>query len=262
MHNALLLALQRNLGHIDMLLDELEVGALKNKSLRQLWILIEFLRQQLEWFETRQSPPSRIVSLAQPHIRPIFRGKANASYEFGAKISLSVENGFVKVHESRFETFNESGDLIGQIHEYCRRKGHWPSSVHADQIYRTRKNLEFCRQHGIQLSGPPLGRPPKDEARKKKRQAQAKQDFGERNIVEGKFGQAKRRFSLSRVLTRLPHTSKTTIALVFLVINLEKALALGLVPFYFLFVLLLRKFMGRKIFCESRPSITSAGFLV
>ena len=98
MHNALLMALQRNLGQIDMLLDELEVGALKNKSLRQLWILREFLRQQLEWFETRQSQPSRLVRLAQLRIRPIFWGKANACYEFGAKVSLIVENGFVILH--------------------------------------------------------------------------------------------------------------------------------------------------------------------
>ena len=99
------------------------------------------------------------------------------------------------------------------------------------------------------------------ESAKKKRQAQAKQDLGERNIVEGKIGQAKRRFSLARVLTRLAHTSKTTIALVFLVINLEKALALGLGPFYFLFFLLLSKFKDRKILLESRPEGTSAGFL-
>ena len=62
-------------------------------------------------------------------------------------------------------------------------------------------------------------------------------------------------------LTRLAHTSKTTIALVFLVINLEKALALGLGPFYFLFFLLLSKFKDRKILLESRPEGTSAGFL-
>ena len=261
MQKILLMTLQRNMGHIDTLLDELGVGSLKNKSLRRLWILREFLRQQLEWFETGQSPPSRIVSLAQPHIRPIFRGKANASYEFGAKVSLSVENGFVMLHASRFENFNESGDLIEQIREYRRRKGHSPASVHADQIYRTRKNREFCKRHGIRLSGPPLGRPPKDEVCKKERQAQPKQDLGERNIVEGKIGQAKRRFSLARVLTRLAHTSKTTIALVFLVINLEKALALGLGPFYFLFFLLLSKFKDRKILLESRPEGTSAGFL-
>jgi hypothetical protein len=46
-----------------------------------------------------------------------------------------VENGFVMVHASRFENFNESGDLIEQIHEYRRRKGYWPASVHADNVY-------------------------------------------------------------------------------------------------------------------------------
>ena len=234
---------------------------MKNKSLRRMWILREYFCQQMEWFESGQSPPSRIVSLAQPHIRPIFRGKANASYEFGAKISLSVENGFVMVHASRFENFNESGDLIEQIHEYRRRKGYWPASVHADRIYRTRKNREFCKRHGIRLSGQPLGRPPRDEARNKEQQAQAKQDLGERNIVEGKIGQAKRRFSLARVLTRLPHTSKTTVSLVFLVINLEKALALGLGPFYFLFFFLISKFKDRKILLGSPPVGISAGFM-
>jgi len=79
--------------------------------------------------------------------------------------------------------------------------------------------------------------------------------------VEGKIGQAKRRFSLARVLTRLPHTSKTTVSLVFLVINLEKALALGLGPFYFLFFFLISKFKDRKILLGSPPAGISAGFL-
>ena len=164
------------------------------------------------------------------------------------------------LQESIFENFNKSEDLIGQIYENRLRKEHWPSSVQADQIYRKRKYLELCRQDGIRLIVSHLGSPPKDEASKKELQAQAKHDFGERNSVEGVFGQAKRRFSLSLVLTRLPHTSKTTIFLVFLVITLKKVLALGLVAFYFLFLLLLRKFMRRKIFYESRSSISSTVF--
>jgi len=194
------MTLQRNMGHIDTLLDELGVGSLKNKSLRRLWILREFLRQQLEWFETGQSPPSRIVSLAQPHIRPIFRGKANASYEFGAKVSLSVENGFVMLHASRFENFNESGDLIEQIREYLRRKGHSPASVHADQIYRTRKNREFCKRHGIRLSGPPLGRPPKDEVCKKN-------DKPRQNRILGNAISWKERSDKLNGVSRLPVSS-------------------------------------------------------
>ncbi len=79
--------------------------------------------------------------------------------------------------------------------------------------------------------------------------------------MEGKIGQAKRRFSLARVLTRLPQTSKTTVSLVFLVINLEKALALGLGPFYFLFFFLISKFKDRKILLVSLPVDSLAGLL-
>jgi len=42
--------------------------------------------------------------------------------------------------------------------------------------------------------------------------------------IEGKFGQAKRRFSLNRVMTKLANTSETAIAITFLVINLEALL--------------------------------------
>ena len=36
----------------------------------------------------------RIVSISQPHVRPIVRGKANAPLEFGAKLSMSLVNGY------------------------------------------------------------------------------------------------------------------------------------------------------------------------
>ncbi|MQN00975.1 MAG: transposase [bacterium LCO1.1] len=32
----------------------------------------------------------------------------------------------------------------------------------ADQIYRTRENRKFCKENGIRLSGPKLGRPSKE----------------------------------------------------------------------------------------------------
>lgn len=35
----------------------------------------------------------RIVSIHQPHVRPIVRGKSQAKVEFGAKIHLSVTDG-------------------------------------------------------------------------------------------------------------------------------------------------------------------------
>jgi DNA-directed RNA polymerase subunit E'/Rpb7 len=36
----------------------------------------------------------RIVSIHQPHVRPIVRGKTTAYVEFGAKINVSLMNGF------------------------------------------------------------------------------------------------------------------------------------------------------------------------
>ncbi|MGI6227195.1 MAG: transposase [Peptococcales bacterium] len=32
----------------------------------------------------------------------------------------------------------------------------------ADRIYRTRENFAWCKERGIWLNGPKLGRPPRD----------------------------------------------------------------------------------------------------
>ncbi|MEB3358298.1 MAG: transposase [Synechococcales bacterium] len=52
-----------------------------------------------------------------------------------------------------------------------------------------------------------------------------------RVCIEGKFGQAKRRFSLARVMAKLASTAETTIAVTFLVMNLERRLCLLLLCF-------------------------------
>ncbi|MEE4261095.1 MAG: transposase [Desulfobacteraceae bacterium] len=98
--------------------------------------------------------------LTAPHVRPIKRGKAGAPTEFGAKISVSLIDGFSFVDRISWDAYNESADLMEQIEAYRRRFGCYPQSVHADKIYRTRDNRKFCKKHGIRLSGPPLGRPP------------------------------------------------------------------------------------------------------
>ena len=126
--------------------------------------------------------------------------------------------------------YNESGDFISQIESDKEEIGVYPSSVHADQIYRTRVHRAWCKERGIRLSGSPLGRPPLKVSREVKKQAQ--EDEGIRNEIEGKFGQAKRRFSLNRVMAKLSNTSETSIAMTFLVMNLVKLLR----QFYCLFL--------------------------
>ena len=106
-----------------------------------------------------------------------------------------------------------------------------PESVHVDKLYRTRDNRRFCQKHGIRLSGPSLGRPSEDTALLKEQKQLQRQDELDRNAVEGKFGQGKRRFSLARVMTKLAQTSEVSIVISFIVMNLEKILS-GIVSFW------------------------------
>ena len=161
-------------------------------------------------YETRSHKvPGRIVSISQPHVRPIVRGKANKDVEFGAKISISSQKeGYVSLDKISWDAYNESGDLAEQIEAYKNRFGYYPSSVHADAIYRTRANRRYCKQRGIRLSGKPLGRPRKVTADNQQQlsaeRAQQRQDELDRIPVEGKFGNAKRKGTLDRIMAINP----------------------------------------------------------
>lgn len=111
----------------------------------------------------------RIVSISQPYIRPIVRGKAKTPTEFGMKLDMSVDDhGMARIEKQSFDAYNESEVLIGAIKNYYTRTGHYPERVLADKIYRNRKNLKYCKERGIRLSGPALGRPKKDPSENRK----------------------------------------------------------------------------------------------
>ena len=84
--------------------------------------------------------------------------------------------------------------------------------------------MSYCPDRGIKLNGPKLGPPPKNRALYKEQKQQERLDAGERNAIEGKFGEAKRRYGLNRVMTRQADSSETTIAMIVLVMNLKKGL--------------------------------------
>ncbi|HSQ42755.1 MAG TPA: transposase, partial [Fibrobacteraceae bacterium] len=86
---------------------------------------------------------------------------------------------------------------------------------------------------GIVLGAPPVGRPPLDPVERKNVAREVRQNELDRIEVEGKFGVAKRRFSLDRVMTRLCECSECVISLVFMAINLEKLVRLLFVPIVF-----------------------------
>jgi hypothetical protein len=154
--------------------------------------------------EGRRSIVNRIVSISQPHVRPIVRGKVSSSTEFGAKISLSFVEGYTFIDRLSWEAFNESGDLKGQVKIYRQRFGRYPESVNAGKIYRSRDNRRFFKRHGIRLTGPQLDRPKKMVDRGKKKRM--RQDELKRNAIERKFGHDKRRFGLGCIRAKLPET--------------------------------------------------------
>jgi len=213
--------IKKNLAHIEQLI---ELGAsleyLNKKQYKTMLVLTEVARQQQWLFDNnKQSIEDRIVSLSQPHIRPIVRGKAGKSVELGAKISASYFEGYLFLDRMSWDNFNESGELKAQVEAYYSFTGYYPELVHADRIYRTKENRAWCKEKGIRISGPPLGRPPANVSKERKKQAAYDEKI--RNTIEGKFGQGKRRFSLARIMAKLENTSRTAIAITFLVINLS-----------------------------------------
>ena len=185
-----------------------------------LTILMLYGQQKYMYDNKVHSVEHRIVSITQPWIRPVVRGKARAAVEFGAKFDLSLDSeGCGHIEKISFEAYNESTCLIEAVERFKARTGHYPERVLADQIYRTRANRNYCKDHGIRISGPKLGRPGVNTKTDKK---QEYQDNRERIEVERSFSLSKRCYGMGCIVTKLEETQLTSIALSVFVTNLFK----------------------------------------
>jgi len=222
---------KRNLHTISELLE----NGSKLKDLNKYWykclmVIHEVYRQQLYMYENNtRRVDDRIVSISQPHVRPIKRGKDSAKTEFGAKTLVSMLDGYTRIESCDWNNFNEGVSFIDVIEKYKERHGYYPSIVHVDKIFRNRENRKYCKEHGIKMGGKPLGRP------------QAGVDYEKenasiRNGIEGKFGEGKRKYGMDRIMAKLSNTGKTVIGLIVLVMNLEKKLRLLFCRFIFQFI--------------------------
>lgn len=139
--------------------------------------------QQKYMYENKvHSVPDRIVSISQPYIRPIVRGKAAAE-------------------------------------RYFERTGHYPERILADKIYRNRNNLVYCREHRIRLSGSSLGRPKKNAVTDRKTEYK---DNADRIAVERAFALAKQKYGLGLITSRLDETTRSSIALSVIAMNVDR----------------------------------------
>ena len=210
--------LRRDLEAID---GKLSMGnSLTVRQTKRLNTIRTIYEQQKYMYDNRtHSVPDRIVSVSQPFVRPILRGKAGKPVEFGAKLDISVVDGWTRLECYSFDAYNEAGNLKAMAERFREREGHYPARILADKIYRNRDNLSYCKEHGIRLSGPALGRPKKGESRDK---AQDYKDECERVEVERKFSLAKRKCGMGLVSAKLQETAAHVLAMSVLVLNLRK----------------------------------------
>ena len=254
---------ERNFRHIDALLQRMKGFVMPEKHADRLALARKIVAQQQNLLEAkkgkdgrRASIPDRIVSFFKPHVRAIVRGKAAHPTEFGAKISVSVSEGFVYLDHLAWNAFHEGSDLPRQALLYKERTGYLPERILCDKAYHNRENRAWCKENRIELGAPPVGRPPNDNEERKQIARQVRKDEIGRIEVEGKFGVAKRRFSLGHLMTRLQESSECVISLVFMVMNLEKLTRLLFVLFAMLGIWLDK---SRKLHFESAvPEIIPA----
>lgn len=208
--------MRRDLGYLTLLVEHgAQLPLLGNELYRKLLVIQELHRQQWQMLLKKSNRiDDRIVSIDQPHIRPIVRGKAGCPVEFGAKVTVGLVGGYAFLEKSDWDNYSESKILKDAARQYRQRFGVYPKTILADRAYPSRENKLWCKEHGIRLSGPRLGRKSVEE--KKSEAKQIYQDGCDRVVIEGTFGICKRRYGLERVMIRLPDTSETSISMGFL----------------------------------------------
>jgi len=222
----LLESVNRNLNFVTKMLAEVpdfklgEKAPLSLKDLETLSVIKQLYAQQKQMYaENTNTIKDRIVSISQPHVRPILRGKEKSRIEFGSKLGVSLDNGFARIDTFSWDAYFEGNDLILQVESYFDIHGYYPELVLVDKAYHTRENRNWLKEKGIRITAKPLGRKPKQQATQYQK-TKRKKEYAERNHIEGKFGQGKNAYNLNKIRAKLQRTSESWVSCIFFVMNL------------------------------------------
>ena len=217
--------LDRNIKSIFSMLDTIESttiieNGISYKEMRQLWIIQVVNEQQRGMYNAKTNRcDDRIVSIDQPHVRPIKRGKQGRKVEFGSKLGIAVMDGFTKVGTLSWNAYNEASDLIPHVQAYKELYGYYPDLVQVDKIYGTHENRNWCKTRKIRMTvtdiGPSKKLSPYQKHKKRK-------EYSERNAVEGKIGQLKQGYALNKIKAKRKTTSECWIGAVVFIANLVR----------------------------------------
>lgn len=213
--------IKRNLDSLARLLDFSRVYQMSEKDLERLTVIMRVYSQQEEMYRNEvHQCGDRIVSVSQPWVRPIKRGKAGADTEFGLKVTFCKVDGNVYVGKMSFDNYNEGDTLIEIIENYYRDFKAYPVEVLADQIYHNKMNRDYCKKHLIKFIGKKLGRKTRNEQKAREQRKEEYKAMCDRIEIEGCFGRGKRKFGLNRIKMKLKSTTMTHVALIALIMNL------------------------------------------
>ncbi|MBQ8012864.1 MAG: transposase [Treponema sp.] len=213
--------IKRNLDNLARFLDSSTVFQMPEKELERLTVIMRVYGQQKEMYDKKvHQCGDRIVSISQPWVRPIKRGKAGADTEFGVKVTFCRVEGNVYVGKMSFDNYNEGDTLIEIIENYYRDFSVYPAEVLADQIYHNKKNRDYCKGDGIKFIGKRLGRKTVNVQKARELQKEVYRAMCDRIEIEGCFGRGKRKFGLNRIKMKLKSTTMTHVALIAMVMNL------------------------------------------
>jgi IS5 family transposase len=212
----------RDIKYINKLLEQHTTlkAALNKRDWKLLQVIHEVHRQQQEMFtEDKRTIEHRIVSLYQPHVRPIPRGKDRVQTEFGSKQLVMLKGGYAHVQTISWDNFNEGIRLKECVEAYKEIYGCYPEKVSVDTLFGNKANRQYLKEKAIRFVGKQLGRPPKISSSEKRT---LQKEMGGRNEIEGKFGQGKNAYGLQKIKARMKETSESWIMSIYFILNLVK----------------------------------------
>jgi hypothetical protein len=172
---------------------------MSKKYYDRIKIIKTVLKQQQQMFETGESVPDRIVSIAKSYIRPIVRGKEVKTVEFGSKVNMIQFDGINFIEHLSFSAFHEGIRLKKSVW-YGRDLFGLISHIGGDAIYATNANRTWCAKQNIYHSFQRKGRAGKYEDQRIIMAAEIRKERATR--MEGSFGTEKEYYGLQKIKAR------------------------------------------------------------
>lgn len=165
----------------------------------------------------------RIVSVHQPHLRPMVRGKYPVNVEFGPKILLNLKNNFLFLEQLSFNNVSDSQLLDIALKGYQERFGSMPTQLAADRGFWSKENHQLAEDCGIKKiaienkgkSSYLKGKPFRERLRRL------------RCSIEAKISLAKRKYGLSRTRYNIQNGEEIWVRLGLIAMNLKTSVGYG-----------------------------------